>query len=217
MSSHLDDHRYGASFDVTLYCSVALENGKTAGEGAQFVPLVAQAIEAYIGAGLGREMPAAANNTFRALGTVNENGEPNILGSPGLLRAVFDGPGVARVHAAGHGAGQILARWAALDDAASAQSSEETAAQVHHLGNDYSFMTHGQVDDDGVSVLADFDKELEKNWKRRKPAAARWYRAFCRPRRSTAYECRPPSSTAPNALRVRCWGTPRPRRVTPGP
>lgn len=169
MQPTVDDRRYGPAFDATLYCSVTLENGKTVGRNAQFVPLVAQAIETYIGAGMGREMPAAANNSFRALATTTETGEPNILGSPGLLRAEFDGPRVARVHAAGHAAGLTLMRWAELDDDGAAKSREDTAAHAHRMSGDYELMTHGQVDDDGAMLVADFDKELERLWRRRRP------------------------------------------------
>ena len=169
MQPTVDDRRYGPSFDATLYCSTTLENGKTAGVGVQFVPLVAQAIETYIGAGLGREMPAAANNSFRALATTTETGEPNILGSPGLLRTEFDGPRVARVHAAGHAAGLTLMHWAELDDAVAAKSREGTAAHAHRMSGDYELMTYGQLDDDGAMLLADFDKELERLWRRRRP------------------------------------------------
>lgn len=163
------DERYGASFDATIYLSTSLENGKTAGDGVQFVPLVAQTIEAYSGAGTGREMTAAANNHFRVLTTAAENGEPNMLGSAGLLRAEFDGPRIARLHAAGEAAGLTAKRWAEIDDAGTATSGEEAAAHAHHMSGDYELMTHGRRDDDGAALANDFDKELEASWRRRAP------------------------------------------------
>lgn len=169
MPTPIDD-RYGASFDLVLYCSPFLEDARMAGNGVQFIPLVAQAVEALIGAGLGREMPAAVNNTLRALDTRTKDGEPNILGSPGLLRAEFDGPLVARKHAASHAASLMIAEWAELDDTDAARSMESSAGHRHHLSGDYDFMTHGQLDGDAAVLLADFDKELERAWKRRRPA-----------------------------------------------
>ncbi len=163
------DERYGASFDATVYCSTMLENGKTAGNGVQFVPLVAQAIEAYIGSGTGREMTAAANNHFRVLTTTAENGEPNMLGSAGLLRAEFDGPRVARLHAAGEAAGLTVKRWGELDDGVAAVSREEAVAHAHHMSGDYELMTWGRRHDDGAALVAEFDKELESSWRRRAP------------------------------------------------
>lgn len=163
------DERYGASFDATIYLSTALENGKTAGDGVQFVPLVAQTIEAYYGAGTGREMTAAANNHFRVLTTAAENGEPNMLASAGLLRAEFDGPRVARVHATGEAAGLTARRWAELDDAELAKSRDEAAAHMHHMSGSYELMSWGQHDDDGAPLAGDFDKALEASWRRRAP------------------------------------------------
>lgn len=165
------DGRSGPPFDQILRCGPQLENGRTLGDSADLIPIAARIISLLSDATVGKEAVSVANNQFRRLQQLTDRGEPTMLSSPAIVQWQFDGLRAAR-HSAQQAVGQLALAWAtAPDDGGEAAVREQSAANSHHLADVDELMDWVRKDEDGRPLLGEFDKELAKSWRARRPKA----------------------------------------------
>lgn len=157
------DDRYGKPFDLLILAGPQTESGRSLHDISDVAPIMAEAVLVLANTPLRDSAAGLANNVFRRLEEVTEQGEPTAWGSLGIVTWVISGKEVAEYFA--HScAATLLDRWQSEAPEAEVEARLKSMGHATHMGDVDELMRLVQSVE-GRPRLADYGKEVARSLK----------------------------------------------------